>query len=256
MRRQAPGREVALHRIHRAAQRAADDEAVLEGLAHVPVAAQVVVDLGVLDLGVVQRERARLRQVGAVGERAVDRLRGEHAAPQRVVHALQARHVDEARGVAEDHRAGRRHARRHRPEAALGDRLGAPGDALAALEHAPEERMALDLLQQVVHRERGVGVVEADDESEAERVGPHRVGERAAELAVARLRLERPADRVHDALQRALDAPHLLDAQRVDLGVLGLQAEVLDRGAGEHALDAVGQHRRVRGQLGAGLERR
>ena len=116
--------------------------------------------------------------------------------------------------------------------------------------------MALDLLQQVVHRERGVGVVEADDEPEAERVGAHRVGERAAELAVARLRLERPADRVHDALERALDAPHLLDAERVDLRVLGLQAEVLDGGAGEHALHAVGQHRRLRGQLGAGLERR
>ena len=107
-----------------------------------------------------------------------------------------------------------------------------------------------------MHGERGVRVVEADDEPEAERVGAHRVGERPAELAVARLRLERPADRVDDALERARDAPDLLDAERVDLRVLGLQAEVLDGGAREHALHAVGQHGRVRGQLGAGLERR
>ena len=186
----------------------------------------------------------------------MDRLRGQHAAAQRVVHALQARDVDEARGVSEDHRARRRDARRHRPEAALGNRLRAPGDALPALEHAAEERVALGLLQEVVYGKRRIRIVEADDQSQADHVGAHRVGERAAELAVAGLRLERPADRVHHAVERALDSPHLLDAERVDLGVLGREREVLDRRRREHALHAVREHRRVRGQLGARLERR
>ena len=57
--------------------------------------------------------------------------------------------------------------------AALGNRLGAPLEQLAALEMGPEERVQLHPLQQLVHVERGVVVVEPDHEAERDlRSGP------------------------------------------------------------------------------------
>ncbi len=73
---------------------------------------------------------------------------------------------------------------RQRVEAAARDRLRAPLDPLAAFEHLPDLRMRLQLLQQVVRRERGVAVVEPDDHADRDHVVAHRVDERAAELAV------------------------------------------------------------------------
>ena len=66
---------------------------------------------------------------------------GEHAALDGEVNALEALRVEEAGGVADDHPAiaGQR---RHRPPSAIGQRLCAVADHLAALEQlAAIERM-------------------------------------------------------------------------------------------------------------------
>ncbi len=168
--------------------------------------------------------------------------------------ALQARHVDEPRRVSREQASRHDEARRERPEAALGDALRAPADALAALEQPGHERVELEALQQVVHRERGVGGVEPDDQAEAELVVAHRVDERAADLVMLRARAKRPAERVDDPVQPLRHLPDLLDPEGVDLGVLGGELEAVAGGVGEQALDAVAQHRGLGRDLGAGLE--
>ena len=68
--------------------------------------------------------------------------------------------------------------------------------------------------------------------------------------------LQRPrAERVDHAVERLRDLPDLLDAELPDLrlAVLG-EVELLDRGAGQVAPAALGEHRRLRLDVGAGLE--
>ena len=137
---------------------------VLKRLAHVAVAVQVLARSRLSRTWrVVQRERA-----GLPPGRRRPRARGGSSRPpacrerMRVVHALQPRHVDEARRVAGQHRAGqgeRSPGIDQKPPSGIA--FAPQRDALAALQHAPDERVRLELLQQVVHRERGVGVVEA-----------------------------------------------------------------------------------------------
>ena len=172
------------------------------------------------------------------------------------MHALELRDVDEARRVTADHGAGRRHARRERPEPALGNRLGAPGDALASLEDPAHQRVRLQLLQEVVHGQGRVRRVEPRDEAERDVLGAHRVDEGSAELVVALAGAQRPAERVDDAVERARDAPHLLDPERVDLRVVALEPEAVDRRGRQEALHAICQHRRPGVELGTGLEAR
>ena len=70
---------------------------------------------------------ARQFVVGAAGgDRRGDMLRGQHAGQDRVVAALDARHVDEA-GRAADQRAAREDKLRHRLPAAFGDGARAVG---------------------------------------------------------------------------------------------------------------------------------
>src|SRR5205085_7920787 len=112
-------------------------------------------------------------------------LGGEPPGLDRVVDALERRHVHEARAVAAEEKAGRVEPAREREEAALRDRLRPPGDALTAVEDAADERMRLQLLQQIVDGQGSIAVVEADDHAERDHVVAERVDERAAELAVA-----------------------------------------------------------------------
>ena len=189
----------------------------------------------------------------------VDLLGGEDARLDAVVDALERHRVDHARGVADQQRAGHRQLG-HRPVAAAGQRLGAPGDALAALEDLLDQRVELELLQQVVGRRGGVGVLEVDDEADRDEVLAllvlHRVDPGAADLAVLRRDLQRPrADRVDQAVQRLGDLPDLLDAELPDLGLAPLaEVELADRGAGQVAPAALGQDGRLGGDVGAGLE--
>ena len=187
-------------------------------------------------------------------EALVDRLGREHARVHRVVDALERRDVHHARAVARDHHARRPESARLRPVAAGGDRLGPPPDALAALEDPRHERVPLELLQRVVHAEGRVAVVESADEAHRDPVLAHRVDERAAELLVLRAVSQRPRHRVDHAVERLLNLPDLLDPELPLLRVLGAEVEMADRRAGEVPLGAFGEHRRLRDQVGAGLE--
>ena len=237
-----------------AGERAAHEEAVPEGLAHVADAAQVLPDEAGLELLVVGGERAGRPGRPPARDRCERRLRGESPRLDRVVDALERRHVDEAGAVAAQEQAGCVEALRERDVAALRDRLRPPADALAALEDPPDARMELQLLQQVVHRQLDVAVVEADHHAERDHVVAHGIDERAAELAVLPPAAQRPTERVDDAPQRPCDLPDLLHAERPHLRVLAGEVEVLERGAREVALRALAEDRHARLQVRARLE--
>ena len=103
-------------------------------------------------------------------------------------------------------------------------------------------------------REARVAVVESHHEPHRDLVLAHRVDERAAELAVLRGELQRPAHRVDHAVERLLDLPDLLHPELPLLRVLGADFEVADRRAREVAGGALGQHGGLRDQVRAGLE--
>ena len=115
----------------------------------------------------------------------MDRLRGQDARTNRIVHAFEARHVDEASAVAHEQRTRQAELIGHRVVAALGDDLRAPLDALATLQNVSDQRMQFELLQQVVDAQRRVGPVEADDEADRDVVGAHRIDPRATKFAIA-----------------------------------------------------------------------
>src|SRR6266540_1293849 len=136
----------------------------------------------------------------------------------------------------------------------LGNRLRAPLQALAALEDPPHERMRLQLLQKVVHRELCVAVVEPDHHAERDHVVAERIDEGAAELAVAGTVAERPAHRVDHPIEGPRHFPDLLDAQRPHLWVLARECEAVDRSAGEMALRPLAENGDARNDIGARLE--
>ena len=137
-------REPAAGGDHGVGDRAADEESAAERLPHVARAVQVAADQRLAN-GVIVGA-----QVGAIAlERLDDVLGREDARVHGVVDALQLRYVDHAARVAADEHPGRRELW-HRPVAALGDRLGAPGDTPAPFKNAPYAWMQLELLQDVV----------------------------------------------------------------------------------------------------------
>ena len=143
---------------------------------------------------------------------------------------------------------------RQRVEAAARDRLRAPLHPLAALQDPADLRVRLQLLQQVVHRERRVAVVEPDDEPDRDHVLAHRVDERAAELAELLAGAQRPAHRVDDAVERLRDLPDLFHRELPDLRLLAAEGEAVDRDACEVALRPLRKHGDLGGEVGAGLE--
>src|SRR5581483_3199673 len=190
----------------------------------------------------------------ATFERAPRGLGGKPPRLDRVVNPLQRRHVDETDAVAAQEQPRRVESLRQRDEAALGDCLRAPLHALAALEDAAHARMRLQLLQQIVNRELGVAVVEPDDHPDRDELIAHRIDERAAELAVALAGAQRPPHRVHDAVERLRDLPHLLHAERPHLRVLAAQPEPLECSAREMTLRALRENRHARSDVGPRLE--
>ena len=247
-------REPALRHRHRRGVGTAEEEPLVEDLPHVPHLAEVADDVARPQLLVVRVEGADPGRVLAAAERAPGGLGREPPRLDRVVDALQRRHVDEARALAREQQPRRVEARRQRVVPALGDRLGAPRDALAAVEDLPDELVGLELLQHVVHRELGVAVLEPGDESERDELVPHRVDERAAELAVLGALPERPAHRVDDLAQRLRHPPHLLDAERPDLRVRPRKPEAVDRRTGQVAGCALREHGHARDEVGPRLE--
>ena len=101
-----------------------------------------------------RRRRPRAPGRRGVAGRAPRGLGREPPRLDRVVDALQRRHVHDADAVAAEQQPGRVEPPRQRDEAALRDRLRAPLDPLAALEDRPDRRVRLQLLEQVVHGER------------------------------------------------------------------------------------------------------
>ena len=125
-----------------------------------------------------------------------------HARQHGVVAALDARHVHEAGGAA-DQRAAREGELGHRLPAALGHRARAIGEALAAGEGVAHQRMRLEALELVERRQVRVRVVEVHDEADRHQVVVEVIEERAA----AGVAVERPAERVlHQALAGACPA--------------------------------------------------
>ena len=216
---------------------------------HVARLVEVLLDRRVVDLLVVGLEVDRV-----LLERLDDRLRRVHAGVHRVVDALQGRDVDHAGRVAGDHHAGHREALRHREVAAGGDRLRAPGDPLAALDDLLDEGVGLHQLQRVVAAEGRVGVVEADDEADADLVLAHRVDEAAAELVVFGRFAQRPAHRVDDPVERLRHLPDLFHPELPAHRVGPVHVEVVVGGVGEMADRALGEHRRLGDDVGARLE--
>ena len=136
---------------------------LLEDEPHVPPRAQVLHDEALVHGPVVGGQGGR-RGV-ALLQRREDGPRRQDPGLHRVVDALERGHLHEAGGVAHHHQAVAVPPFRHRVEAALGDRLGAPLDQLAALEVRPEERVQLHALEEDVDVEAGVLVVEAHHEA-------------------------------------------------------------------------------------------
>ena len=144
---------------------------------------------------------------------------------------------------------------RERVEPAARDRLGSPLDPLAALEDGTDRRVGLQDLEQVVRVEPGIAVVEADDHPDRHHVVAHRVDERAAELAVLRLRAQRPAHGVDHAVERPRDLPHLLHAELPHLRRrVTAETEVVERDVGEVSLRAFGEHGHPGDEVTARLE--
>ena len=248
------GREVPLRHRHRAREPAADEEALLERLPHVPHLAQALAEVAVPHLGVVAVERADAARILAALERAERGLGRKASRLDRVVHALQPCEVDEAGALTGEQQPGCAEARRHRVPAAARDRLRAPRDPLAALEHLAHERMGLELLQEVVRGQLDVAVVEPDHEAERDHVLAHRIEPGAAELAVLGRLAQRPAERVDDLAERLRDAPDLLHAELPDLRLAAVEPEVVERGARQVPGGSLGEDGHLGDDVGARLE--
>src|SRR5262245_28866216 len=160
--------------------------------------------------------------IGATrAKRGRDVLGSQHAGAHRIVNALDAGNVDEARGAA-DQRAPWEAEPRHRLVAAFGDGACAIGQPLAAFERRTDGRMRLDALELVERRQIGIVVVQVNDETDRHEVVAIMVEEQAATRVV----LQRPADGVLDQallMLGRIDLPDFLQAdaefRRLALGV-------------------------------------
>src|SRR5580704_18706679 len=154
--------------------------------------------------------------------------------------ALEARHVDETRGTADERAAGKRKLR-HRLVTAFGDGAGAVADALAARKRVADQRMGLEALEFLEWRQIRILVIEMNDEADGNQIIVEVIKERAAAGTVA----ERPAHRMLDQAAAMLlrrDLPQFLqaDAELLRLPVLR-QRETLDQNLGQAAARAFGE---------------
>ena len=114
--------------------------------------------------------------------------------------------------------------------------------------------MSLDRLQQVVAGDARIAVVQAQHQADRDLVRSHWVEEAAAELAILRGTPQRPAHRVDHPLQRPLHAPDLLDGDLAPLRDRALQTESAGSRLPEVTLGTLGEDRRARHDVAAGLK--
>ncbi len=162
--------------LHRDVDHATEHPAV-EGLAEVAHLVELVLRPGGFEeLGVARQFRGR---GVARFERFSDRFRCKHPGLDREVHALERRRVQEAGGVPHQAEAVTLQLG-HRPVAAVGQRLGAVAQDLAALEQGADARVLFPLHEQCVGIEPGVLVVQANHKTQGQFVLGNAVHERAA----------------------------------------------------------------------------
>src|SRR5262249_22932715 len=127
----------------------------------------------------------------ALAERRRHMLGSQHPGQDRVVRALDARQVDEA-GCAADQRPTRKSKLRHRLPASLRDGARPIGDALAALESRPDQRVLLEALKLLERRNVGIAIIQMHHETDDDLPVLEVIEKRAAAGLVA----ERPAEAV------------------------------------------------------------
>ena len=169
----------------------------------------------------------------------------EDARMHRVVNAFERRHVHEPRCIAEEHDTVAGAALRERIESALGDGFRAPLDHFAAGQELLQERMPLELLEQDVHVQTGIAIVEAHDEPQRNEVRLERIHEAPAECIAG----QRPTERVDHAIERSLRLPQLFHAQREDLWVVGRDALPLTPRLREQPPRPLGERRDFRSDI-------
>ena len=158
----------------------------------------------------------------------MDRLGGEDAGLDRVVDALQRGTLTKPPASPPMTMPGA--CGRERPDPPSGIAFAPQAKRLPPSRTFLDQRVELELLQQVVDGEPGVGVVEPDHEADRDlrrlALAVHAVDPRAAELLVLALdRSGQPS--VWMTLSSGFDLPDLLDAERPDLRVVGRQVEAL-----------------------------
>ena len=192
--------------------------------------------------------------IGAAGrQRGIDVSGGLQRAGHRIVHALDARHVDEARGAADQRAAGEGQPR-HRLVAAFGDRARAIGQALGAGKGVADLRVGLEALEFLERVDVGVFIVQMQHEADRDEVIVVVVQERAATGGI----VERPAERVlHQTLlvPGGIDLPDFLeaDAEFRRLAIL-VEREFGNQLFGQAAAGAFGKQRVLAEQFHAAGE--
>jgi hypothetical protein len=104
----------------------------------------------------------------------------------------------------------------------------------------------LHTLQQNVHVQRCVVIIEPHNQAKRHLLGAERVHEASAEG----VGWKRPTQGVNHSVKGALYLPHLFDAQREDLGVRGSDPLPLAPRLGEHATGPFREHRNSAGDIG------
>ena len=256
MGREAPVRHPPLRDGHHARDRAADEEALVEGLAHVAHLVQLLPHPARAKRRVVRVERADAARDLPTLQRTERGFGCEATRLDRVVDSLQARHVDEPAPSPTSSRPGALNRR--------GNEWNPPSVIVFA-PHATRSppprifqtsRCVLNSCRTSCTENSTSFALEPRDEPDRDELVAHRIDERAAELAVAGGLPQRPAHRVHDPPKRLRDAPDLLHAERPDLRVLALEPELLDRRAREEALRPLGEHGQPCDDVAARLEGR
>ncbi len=239
------------------AERAADEETATEHLPQVAHLVELVPDEARAHRVVVRRERSggHGRFVGRLRHRRERGFGRQPTGLDGVVHALEGRDVHHSDPVATEEQAGGVEPARQCVEPTARDRLRPPLNALAAFEDGTHRRVGLQDLEQVVGVETSVAVVETEDHADRDQVVAHRVDERSAELAVLRLRAQRPPHRVDHPVERPRDLPHFLHAELPHLRRgIAAQPEVIERDAGDVPIRALREHGHPGNEVTARLE--